>query len=190
MLPLRMDRIIAIAAALGMLMPGHWAAAADLVTHEDTTAAAPTSSAPQPAALPKINDVALSRGEILTGVVVDPTGTPVHSAPVALLQSGRELARTNTDRLGRFAFQGLRGGVYQIVASDSAGVFRVWAAGTSPPAARPLAVLIRNPLIVRGQGPLHDLFFSDAFVLSAVVIGAIVVPFAILNSRDNHKAGS
>jgi len=136
--------------------------------------------------------VALAPGQVLTGIILDRAARPVSGAPVALMQSGSQLARGNSDQQGRFAFKPLRGGVYQLVSVESAEIYRVWSAGTAPPAARSVAVLVKNenPLVVRGQGPLHDLFFSDAFVMGAVVAGAIIVPFAILNSRDVVKSGS
>ena len=186
----RVSRAIAIAAAAGMLLPGNALEAAQPAGQFSPPAGAAGRALFVPAALPVVADVALTRGQNLEGVVLGDGARGVSGAPVALVQSGRELARTHTDRDGRFAFGAVRGGVYQLVSTQSAGIFRVWAAGTAPPAAKSVAVLIGNNPVVRGQGPLHNLFFSDAFVMSAVIVGAIVVPFAILNSRDVRRPGS
>ncbi len=38
--------------------------------------------------------------------------------------------------------------------------------------------------VMRGQTPLHDFFVSDRFLVASMVIAALVIPFAVHDSRE------
>lgn len=58
-----------------------------------------------------------ARAASIEGTVLDPSGRAVSGARVSLLASLMALAERQTDARGRYAFQGMRGGAYKLVAS-------------------------------------------------------------------------
>ena len=105
---------------------------------------------PQPAASRKLIDVSLGDGGQLSGVVHDGNGAPKVNAPLALIQNQREVARVTTDDQGRFAINGVRGGTYVVASGQHSNIYRAWAPGTAPPAARRQVLLQVGP-VVRGH---------------------------------------
>ncbi len=105
-------------------------------------------------ATPVAKDVALRPGGVLVGQVVNQQGTAQTGSVVSIWQNEREVVRTNTDKNGIFAAQGLRGGQYQILTPEGHSFCRLWAADTAPPAASDSAVVVTGDELVRGQyGP-------------------------------------
>jgi hypothetical protein len=100
---------------------------------------------------PAVIDVALTGGGLLIGQVVDTQGAPLSKVPVSLRTRDGEVGNTRTDASGRFAFRGLRGGVYQAVAAGDQVTFRLWAPGTAPPPSQQGLLLIAGRQTVRGQ---------------------------------------
>ncbi len=140
------------------------------------------SAQPSRGAAPSAVHVALQPGGTLVGQVLDSQGRPLARTPVALRQSGREVASTATDERGGFAVGGLRGGTYQIATDRSAGVYHLWAANTAPGFARPEALLVEGGVQVRGQGALCCAL-SNPWVLAGIVTAAIAVPIIINNTK-------
>jgi hypothetical protein len=154
-------------AAIGFLLP------------QPLVAASPAPASP-------VADVALRDGGVLIGQVVDAQGAALGSVPVSLRYQDRELAAAKTSKEGYFAFKDLRGGVYQLTAAQGQGVYRVWSAGTAPPAAQEGALVVSGDKVVRGQeGGGFRSFITNPLVIAAVVATAIAVPVAIHNSH--HK---
>ena len=128
-------------------------------------------------------DIALRDGGVLQGQVVGPQGSGLAGVPVSIKADGRDVVATSTTSDGSFAVQGLRGGVYQLAAGSTNGVYRFWSAGTAPPVAQ-------QDAIVHVQGP--NTGGSTPFILSPWVIGlgiaaAIAVPVA-LTMGNNHAS--
>ena len=146
------------------------------------------SWASQPAPAPRVVDVALHSGGVLLGQVVDPQGVAMAGVVVSLRDEQQELAAAKTRPDGYFAFKGLRGGVYQLVAAEGHGVYRVWSPGTAPPAAQQGALLVSGDPVVRGQMGAFKTFLINPLVLAAVVATAVAVPVAIHNSQ--HRSPS
>jgi len=135
----------------------------------------------------KIADVALRSGGTLVGAVYDSQGLPAEGAIVSVQQSGKEVARTQTDQKGRFIAEGLQGGVYQIATAKGVAVYRAWTPGTAPPAAQQQALVI-NGDVVRGIGNGEILaFLSNPWVLAGIVATAIAVPIAVSDDDDNDS---
>ena len=82
-----------------------------------------------PAARPLVHDVALASGGMLEGQLFDAQGSPKAGMEVALLLEQRSLGTARTDTQGRFAFRGVRGGVYQLTTANGTGSYRLWAPG-------------------------------------------------------------
>lgn len=137
---------------------------------------------------PRVVDVALQSGGVLLGQVVDPQGAAIGDVVVSLRDKDQELATAKTRPDGYFAFKGLRGGVYQLVAAKGQGVYRVWSPGTAPPAAQQGALLVSGDPVLRGQMGAFKTFLINPLVIAGVVATAVAVPVAIHNSQ--HKAPS
>jgi hypothetical protein len=160
-----------------------------MVLPQAVLAAPPAPSAP---------DVALEAGGLMVGQVVDAQGAPRAGAPVVIQQKGVEVARTVADGQGRFAFSGVRGGVYHLVTSNGQAMYRCWAEGTAPPVAQQGALLVAGD-VVRGQcgscgtdpcacggggGLFGGGWLSNPWVLAAIVATAIAVPIAVSDNDD------
>ncbi len=145
-------------------------------------AAAPTSNSPA------VVDVALADGGVLQGLVVNPQGSPKANTPVTLRNGEQELGVANTDQSGRFAFSGLRGGVYQVATADSQGVVRVWSPRTAPPAAQQGVMLVSGDGVVRGQMGFQGVggFLSHPWVVAGVIATAVAVPVAVHNANRDE----
>jgi hypothetical protein len=136
-----------------------------------------------------IKDVALSEGQAFHGVVLGSTGQPAADTRVSITQMGHEVASTTTDEQGRFAFQGLRGGLHVVNAGEASALYRLWSAGTAPPHAQGGVTLV-DQVTVRGQRPFRELFTSNAFVVGGIVVAAIAIPIAVHDARNDKKSGS
>jgi hypothetical protein len=130
-------------ALLGTLVPR------SAVLAETPPTAAPTAAAS--AAVVGVTDIELSADAGVTGRVVDQHGASLEGVLVSFRQNQQEVASAVTDAQGVFSVRGLRAGVYQALAANGVTVFRVWAHGTAPPAARRSALIVSNEAVVRGQ---------------------------------------
>ncbi len=165
-------------ACWGMLLP---APAIQAAATDQTTA----SQSGRPAAI-QVVDVELREGGLLLGQVVGPAGKPLVGARVSLRRLDREVATTATGKSGYFSVRGLRGGTYEIVAGPSRGLYRLWAPGTAPPAARPGALIVVGGQQVRGQqGPI-GYWLSNPWVIAGIVATAVAIPVAIHSNRTNR----
>lgn len=136
----------------------------------------------QPAPTPAVIDVAMSDGGVLHGQVVDLQGAPVTGLPVAVKAQNRDVAAATTSADGRFAVQGLRGGVYQVAAGEGHGVYRLWSAGTAPPSARNDAIVYTQNGQSRGA---LKMLLANPIVIAGLVATAIAVPIALNNSHSS-----
>ena len=151
----------------------------------------PAASTPVPT--PKaeghvVRDVALGRGGILRGQVVDPQGRPQPGLAVVLRQPGGEVGRATSDEEGRFRFTRLRGGLYHVSSGVGQSICRLWAAETAPPAATDQLLVVSGNMVQRGQRPFGELLRAPPVILALVIAAAIAIPVAVFNQDD--KAGS
>ena len=137
-----------------------------------------------------IDDVALTEGGTLHGLVVSERGSPRSNALILISHAGREVARTGSDAAGRFIVQGLRGGMYQLATSGGSRLVRLWAAGSAPPSARDSARLVAVECVVRGQSTSRRRFSSDAVLLGAIVAVGAAIPLIIHGNRSDDRPGS
>ena len=98
----------------------------------------------------RVLDVSLHQGGLLVGQVVNPQGEAQNNVEVAIVHNGREVARTKTDQLGRFAIKGLGSGAYQLATSGSQLPVRAWSKGMAPATVAIGAMLVEGTT-VRGQ---------------------------------------
>ena len=130
-------------------------------------------------------------GGVLHGQVVSVQGTGVAGAPVFVRTQDRDVATATTAADGTFKVQGLKGGVYQVSTLQGHGVYRLWSAGTAPPAAQNGAVVYTQSSVVDsnvvhytqdgcgcGDGALKMLL-SNPVVIAGLVATAIALPVAL-----------
>jgi hypothetical protein len=105
--------------------------------------------------------------------------------PVAVIRQGQEIARTQTNAEGRFAVQGLTGGVYQVATPVGAATYRAWSPRTAPPAATQAITIVPDETIVRGQFGTGALgWLANPWVLAGIVAAAIAIPLALDDDDD------
>lgn len=143
---------------------------------------------------PVVVDVALGQGGVLLGQVIDPNGTVKANVPVSLSLGDRELAKAKTDTNGYFAFSGLRGGVYQVVAAKGVAAYRAWAERTAPPTAEKGALVISGQDLMRGQyhhtAGWLKYHLANPWVVAGIVATAVAVPVGIHNSSSSTAPSS
>ncbi|MBN2477532.1 MAG: carboxypeptidase regulatory-like domain-containing protein [Pirellulales bacterium] len=142
---------------------------------------------------PSVTDVALMDGGILIGQVINPEGLVLTEMPVALHNQSGVIAKATTDHNGCFAFRGLRGGVYQLMAARGGGTYRLWAPGSAPPTSQPAALLVTDHNTIRGQwggmcvpapcAGCMAFWLSNPWVVAGVLATAVAVPVGIHNSQ-------
>jgi len=145
-------------------------------------------AAPANTELKVVIDVALMDGGKLLGHVVDLQGVSMKNVAVSLRYQGQEVRTTRTDQQGRFLIHGLHGGVYEIVAGNGRGVFRLWSAATAPPLSARGVLIVSGNNTVRSQGAESILpggfgSMSSTLVITGVVATAAAVPVAINNTK-------
>ena len=160
----------------------------------------PRAQAAEP--MSNVRDVALRPGGVLVGQVLNPQGAIQAGSIVSIWQNDREIVSTKTDANGIFAAQGLRGGQYQIVTSDSHSLCRLWAPDTAPPAAANTALVVSGQEIVRGQwtapmtagasygGRWLDWVRSHPYITAGIVAAAIAAPLAVAATDDDDGPSS
>ncbi len=141
------------------------------------------------AAQPLVNDVALAHGGVLKGKIVDRQGVAQMGVPVRLIQGTEVVASAQTDAQGEFVVADLRGGVYQIQTDNSAGVYRLWAPETAPPAANDGLLIVNGDEAVRGnQGGGLLGMLANPWVLALIIAAAIAIPLALSDDDDDDDA--
>ena len=98
-----------------------------------------------------VADIALAKGGVLHGQVVDAQNKVLAGKKVSLRSVNGQEFTAETNQQGQFALAGLKGGTYTAMTEGSTGTFRLWAAETAPPSAIPGVMLMPGRETVRGQ---------------------------------------
>ncbi len=139
---LRLAKRIAVGLSVcGMMIPGFPALAAQPVAKPHV----------KQVKAPLVIDVALAEGHTLVGQVLTKDREPAANVQVSIRQGKKEIAHVRTDAQGKFSVSGVRPGVYQIVAADGVGLFRLWDGKVAPPAARKMVMVVSGAVVYRGQ---------------------------------------
>ena len=138
---------------------------------------------------PAILDVALADGGVLHGQVVNAQGVGAAGMPVYIRTQDRDVAAATTAADGTFAVQGLKGGVYQVSTLQGHGVYRLWSAGTAPPAAQNGAIVYTQSGAVDagvvhytqngGEDGALKMLLTNPIVIAGLVATAIALPIAL-----------
>ena len=127
-------------------------------------------------------------GGRLEGRVINASGKPITNTAVTVQYHGSEVAQTVTDEGGRYAVNGLQGGVHQVVAGGESAAYRLWTDKTAPPAAKQDAVLVSYGAApaTSGWGDCGA-WLRNPWVIGALVATAIAVPVAIEAADDDDN---
>lgn len=125
---------------------------------------------------------------------------------VMLWADDHPAAHAIADGEGYFCFRNVAPGRYTIVAGSKppvfsgpvfsgpvfsspvlSGIVRLWAPGTSPPAAGDQMVLHADRRVLRGQQPFPFLSFRDAATAVAIAGGAVAAPIIYHNARIENR---
>jgi hypothetical protein len=107
---------------------------------------------------------------------------------VVVRQAGGQPRQTIADRQGRFVFEDLGGGVWQVSSGAAVAVCRCWAANTAPPSATEQLLLVSPAAVQRGQRPIEEL--TTPILIGLVVAAAIAIPIAVHNAKKERPSGS
>lgn len=107
---------------------------------------------------------------------------------IELSSAGRLIASTETSAAGTFAIDNLTGGVYQLSAGQHVGVYRLWPAGSQPPAARNALAVVSGEHIVRGQDKPGVMYWlTNPWIIAAGLGVAVIIPVAISNNNSSSS---
>ena len=141
-------------------------------------------------------DVVLQNGGVLRGMVLaERSGLDkamvASGVRVMLLFEGKVVAETVSDQAGRFTVSHLHGGKYVIAVDGNRGVdwslYRVWTPAGAPPKTSAMAQIVVGRGTLRGQGPLPAVSFSEAALISGVVVGAVAAPAIYHNAQKSNR---
>ncbi|MEM7312502.1 MAG: carboxypeptidase-like regulatory domain-containing protein [Planctomycetota bacterium] len=158
--------------------------------------------APQSSNSVTVRDIALAKGNVLTGQVVDSQGNRLVNQPVTIQRDGTQALQLTTDAVGQFRATGLPGGVYTVSSAGNRGVYRMWSNQTAPPVAAKGLLMVGNDAVVRGQcfngcGPTGGCdpcmagqsygtagqgllgLLANPWFVTAAVAAAVAIPLAI-----------
>lgn len=130
-------------------------------------------------------DVLLDGKGTLSGELRDRQGRAIPRTPVLLWKGEYPIQHVRTDDQGRFAFSGLRVGVYRVASRRASVACRAWTAKIAPPSARQRLLVVAQNVSARGQQPLKERFIANPFVMGTVIAAAIAIPIAIHDSGDD-----
>lgn len=137
-----------------------------------------------------VADVALRDGGLFVGKVVNAQGAPIAATKVSIQQGGQEIVSTVSDQSGVFAAQGLRGGLYQVVADGGVVTYRLWAPQTAPPAANSSALIVTGDAVLSGQfappgqGGIMSWISEHPLLVAGGLAAAIAIPIAVADDDD------
>lgn len=136
-------------------------------------------------------DIALSKGGLFVGQVVDAQGVAQAKSEVSIRYQGKEVVRTTTDKNGVFAAKGLRGGQYEVVAANHSAPVRMWASKTAPPSARGAAMIVTGSQTANAQfggGGFMSWVQAHPMIVTGCVVAAVATPIAIAAADDDDSS--
>ncbi len=178
----RFSKFAALLAAIPLIMPG----------------AMPSASAKEPVrsrllsksqtAEPKLVDVELLPGNVISGVVLSAEGVPLAGTEVVVSVGRYELTRVMTDQAGEFFAEVPRGGVYVVVAGSNAMLVRAWTTAAAPPNVPNRITLSPQTTVIRAQSPGGGIDPLLGLLILGGIAAAIAIPVALNNSgHDSPK---
>lgn len=143
-------------------------------------------------------DLALSKEGLFEGQLLGAEGQPIAGGKVWLANAKLRPVAAVTDAQGRFAYRGLKRGVYCLQAGESLRVCRVWDHKAAPPKSLGALMIVADEAAVRGQsGPPPMLntfvqrskkFFSHP--VGMVTLGAAIATPIVLSASDDDPPAS
>jgi hypothetical protein len=132
-------------------------------------------------------DLALQRGGVLDGRVISVDGRALANAEVAVFREGQHVGSDQTSGGGKFQLPGLRPGVYQVVTPNGHGQYRVWALGTAPPNALPVAQIVDGSA---QSGVVHQRGWNRGWVIGSLAAAGVIGGTIAIIDHNNNSPGS
>lgn len=135
-------------------------------------------------------DVVLAEGGVLLGRIGDTAlNRNGRKTKVVLTGQDRLGSVASTDAEGRFAFRGLRPGLYQLATQDGRAtcLCRAWRPEAAPPLASPTLHWNPRSVTARGQIPMPFTNLRNTFAIGGVVGGAIAAPIIYNNAKMQNR---
>jgi hypothetical protein len=142
-------------------------------------------------------DVTLSPGGMLRGYVVDGQGVAATGVAVRLVSPDGQQVDTRSDSQGRFGYQGLAGGSYQLQTEYGEVVCRAWTPTAAPPRSSGSLLVVHDEQLARGQWgppPAANSFvgqmketMTHPFMVAAIIGAAVAIPVAIHNANKDDS---
>lgn len=141
---------------------------------------------PVPTTQPALNDIALQRGNVLRGVIVNEDGTRCPQGNLTISYKGKRVTTFTSDNHGVFEITLPHGGIYHLVSSQGSTWLRVWQPKTAPPHAANRALLVQATNIHRGQWSPANALFSHPHIVLGVAALLVAVPVLMHNNRTDR----
>jgi len=161
--------------------------------------AAPSTDAPTPAG-PATIDVTLLAGGVLQGYVVDNQGIAMGGVEIRLIASDAQRVATTSDAQGRFGYQGLKGGAYQLETDHGVVPCRAWTARSAPPRSAATLLVVHDKQLARGQRPAPPLVsdvvgrmkhvMTNPFAVATIIGAAVAIPVVVHNADQDNAPTS
>lgn len=137
-------------------------------------------------------DIAMYRGKVLVGQVVNEKGAPKANVKVVVQSTNGEKANIVTNKDGYFAANLPNGGTYAVTQSGTTMIVRAWTPKTAPPKAGKALLVVSGQQTVLGQccdagctaagcdggcnsGGCGLMGSSSGLIFAAVAVGAITL---------------
>lgn len=134
-----------------------------------------------------IQDVRLTKDNLLLGAVVGPAGELKPNALVQISHGKQVVATVRTDAKGRYAVKGLRTGVHSVKTAHQQSTCRFWKADVAPPTAKNALVLAHGSTVVRGQSGEGGV---GSVLLPLAFFGAVAAVTIVSTTEDDDRTVS
>lgn len=134
-----------------------------------------------------VSNVAL-QDNVLQGALVDASGQAIAEASVTLSRMDQVIDQQVTDAEGRYAFENVQAGYYQVRSAAGMELVRTWEADSAPNGARQGVIQTADRNVARGQFGQHGLTGAQKLMIGGVIGAAIAIPIAVSNNDDDDAS--
>ncbi|QDS95988.1 hypothetical protein FF011L_47920 [Roseimaritima multifibrata] len=131
-----------------------------------------------------VSNVAL-QDNVLQGALVDANGQAIAEATVVLSRMDEVIDQQVTDAEGRYAFENVQAGHYQVRSAAGMELVRTWEADSAPNGAKQGIIQTVDRDMARGRFGHYGLSTCQKILIGGVIAAAIAIPIAVSNDDDD-----